>query len=261
MRKRVLVTIHRDPTIEPHTSLTKWLLSKCDYAILVNSKGYDAMCKPVKCQYLMLPAFLPPIMEDEPFLPDEIVNWLNMARKNQGYIMCSNAWNLVLHNGKDLYGIDLCIDAMRELKNESIKYYLIFVVASNTEQQERMETYKKTIIEEGLEKRILIWEQPTSFVRLVQESDLVLRTTNTDGDAISIREALYLGTSVLASDVVARPEGTHLFSTRDCPDLIKQIKTLSLNLDNKSSNTLTDYREIYKKIYNNGRINSEAIKR
>lgn len=249
LRKRVLVTIHRDPTIEPHIDLTKWLLSKCDHAILVNQKGYDSMYKPVKCQYHMLPAFLPPIMEDEPNLPYEIINWLDSARQNNGYVMCSNAWNLVLHNGEDLYGLDLCLDAMISLSSDVSNYYLIFVVATNTEQKDRMTSYKDKIQKSGLEGRILIWEQSTSFVRIVKKADLVLRTTNTDGDAISIREALYFGIPVLASDIVTRPEGSNLFKTRDVDDLIMQIRNVAAkynNLTNKSR----DYKRLYMEMYN-----------
>jgi len=49
----------------------------------------------------------------------------------------------------------------------------------------------------------------------IREADMLLRTTLYDGDAISIREALYLGTPVVASDNRMRPEGVHLFPARD----------------------------------------------
>lgn len=252
LRKKTIVTVHRDPTIEPHAGFTKWLLSKCDHAILVNPKGYDVMYKPGKCQYHMMPAFLPPIMEDEPLLPETIISWIARARTQENaFIMCSNAWNLVMHNGEDLYGLDMCIDAMNMLKCSNIPYYLIFVVASNTDQQERMRSYKDKVSELGLSERVLIWEESVSFVRLLQLCDLVLRTTNTDGDAISVRESLFFNKPVLASNVVDRPENTNLFKTRDTSDLVEKIKSFDLNYSKLVSPEIHNYKVIYNKIYNN----------
>lgn len=248
LRKQTIVTIHRDPNIEPHTGVTKWLLSKCDSAILVNKEGYDAMRKEGKCQYVLLPAFLPPIIEEEPQIPAEIERWVYDARQQEGsYVMCSNAWKLVTYNEQDLYGIDLCIEAMHHL-NDS-KFFLVFVVASNPSEQERIASYKKTIKTYGLEKQILLWEQPTSFVRLLQKCDLVLRTTNTDGDAISIREALYYGIPVLASDIVRRPKGVCLFKNRDAIDLAERIKDMRNNNSKVDLAGQIDYRKLFCSIY------------
>lgn len=252
-RKKVIVTIHRDLSIEKRNGITKRLLDTCDHVIMVNKEGYDFVYKKSKCQYHLMPAFLPPLLELEPQLPTAILDWIQERRKLNSFIMVSNAWNLVLHNGEDLYGIDQCIEAMRLLceQNSDIKYELIFVVASNSNQQERMKSYKKKIIDYGLESKILIWENPLSFVRLAIESDLVLRTTNTDGDAISIREALYYQKSVLASDVVSRPIGTVLYETGNVNDLTKKIIEIA---NNKGMNILAatsiDYKKYYSEIYN-----------
>jgi glycosyltransferase involved in cell wall biosynthesis len=63
---------------------------------------------------------------------------------------------------------------------------------------------------------------------VMSESDVFLRPTNTDGDAVSIREALYLGTPVVTSDAVPRPEPCVLFANRDMKDFEKKVRqTLS----------------------------------
>ena len=250
-RKRVIVTVHRDPNIEPHTKLTKWLLKRCNYAILVNKEGFNSMKSEGKCQYVLLPAFLPPDMDVEPQLPNDITKWIENVRiKKNTYLMCSNAWNLVMHNNQDLYGLDMCIEAMVKLKEDKTnQYYLIFVVASNTNQQERMAAYKKQINDNKLEDCILIWEQSISFVRLLQECDLVLRTTNTDGDAVSIREALHFGKPVLASDVVKRPDGVVLFKTRNVEDLTNKIKELAIKGLDVEIPKSVDYHALYCGIY------------
>jgi hypothetical protein len=51
-----------------------------------------------------------------------------------------------------------------------------------------------------------------SFCRVLEKSDLFLRITTTDGDSLSVKEALSLDVRVLASNVVKRPNGVCLFS-------------------------------------------------
>ena len=47
-------------------------------------------------------------------------------------------------------------------------------------------------------------------LRAIRESSALLRTTRYDGDALSVREALDLGTPVIASQTAFRPAGCHL---------------------------------------------------
>lgn len=257
LNKYTVVTVHRDPSVEKKNKLNKFFLKKCNHIILVNKVGYDLMKTDSKAKYQLLPAFLPPIIEDEPFLPVKVIDWLSVAKsKNNPVILVSNAGNLVLNNNEDLYGLDICLKAMRDLKikDNSKNYFLVFVVAKNDSQIERMKTYKKQILEWGLSENVLIWEDPLSFVRLIKESNIVLRTTNTDGDAISIREALFYNKSVIASNVVSRPEGIFLFENRNYEDLCDKIIEVSeLVKQNKLLNFQkhqVNYFEIYNKIYN-----------
>ena len=48
-------------------------------------------------------------------------------------------------------------------------------------------------------------------LRAIQSCDMLLRTTLYDGDSISVREALHLGTPVIATDNGMRPSGCDLF--------------------------------------------------
>jgi hypothetical protein len=80
----------------------------------------------------------------------------------------------------------------------------------------------------NLNECFLLLNENLSFVRLIEQADIVLRPTNTDGDALTIREALYLNKTVIASDVVKRPSGTILFKSRDTNDLeIKIMENIS----------------------------------
>jgi len=52
-------------------------------------------------------------------------------------------------------------------------------------------------------------------LRATLECDLLLRTTLYDGDSVAVREALYIGTPVIATDNGMRPEGVHLIPPSD----------------------------------------------
>ena len=58
---------------------------------------------------------------------------------------------------------------------------------------------------------------------MLKHCDLFVRPTSTDGDAVSIREALWLGVPTVASDAVARPAGVATFRSRDADDLARKI--------------------------------------
>lgn len=251
LRKYTVVTVHRDPAIEGKLAITRYFLSKCNRIITVNENGFNALViAPKKERYLMIPAFLPPVIADEPELPNEIIAKIKQIRTDEkAVLMVSNAWKLVRHDNQDLYGLDMCVDAVVKLNRAGLRYYLIFVIADNTDAAPYVDRYRETIEDNNQQENIVIWEAPLSFVRLAQEADVVLRTTNTDGDAISIREALAMGKCVIASDVVKRPDGVCLFATRNIDSLVDEIKSAT-----KCDNALNkleqvDYHKIYLSIY------------
>jgi glycosyltransferase involved in cell wall biosynthesis len=81
-------------------------------------------------------------------------------------------------------------------------------------------------------------------LHLINDCDVLLRTTDYDGDAISIREALHLDTPVVATDNGMRPEGVCLIPKGDCAALEKALDAaLGQNGKIKSAKP-DDYRNI-----------------
>lgn len=64
-------------------------------------------------------------------------------------------------------------------------------------------------------------------LHLIDKCDVLLRTTKFDGDAISVREALFLDKHVIATDNKMRPEGVHLMPIHDENALVESIKKLA----------------------------------
>ncbi len=66
-----------------------------------------------------------------------------------------------------------------------------------------------------------------AFQRELAHATLFVRPTLTDGDSVALREALALGTRVVASDAVPRPPGCVLFRSRDVGDLREKLLLVS----------------------------------
>src|SRR5690606_7512387 len=96
-----------------------------------------------------------------------------------------------------------------------------------------------------------------SFISLIEQADIILRPTNTDGDALTVREGLFLGKKVIASDVVKRPEGPYIFKNRDLNSLMDVIYEVKSDINNitRISNTVTTIQQVnvtsYKDFYLN----------
>ena len=85
------------------------------------------------------------------------------------------------------------------------------------------------IIASGYAENILLAGNTEHAItlHLINEADILLRTTLFDGDAISVREALFLGTPAIATDTAARPDGVHLIAIGDRSALVKEIKKVT----------------------------------
>lgn len=171
-------------------------------------------------------AFIPPFLIDELELPENILKLICQSKRNGKIIICSNAFRLKKYMNQDLYGLDMCIEVAKRLVNKEISFIFIFVVSSVAEKNETYLKMETLIKELNLEKHFFLINENLSFVKLMQQSDIVIRPTNTDGDSLTIREGLFLNKKVLASDVVQRPEGVILFENRNMNDLEKKLVEL-----------------------------------
>jgi glycosyltransferase involved in cell wall biosynthesis len=82
-------------------------------------------------------------------------------------------------------------------------------------------------LESGAAEHVLLaGDQPHAVaLQAIAGAGAFLRTTFYDGDSISVREALHLGTPVVASDNGMRPPGVVLFPARDGAALCDAIDT------------------------------------
>lgn len=135
-------------------------------------------------------------------------------------LIISGAWQLSFHNNEDLYGFDLLIELTNYVKHKFPAIGLIFFIGNPEYNKAYLENKHNRIKELELEKTILLITGQKEMWPLTKRADLYIRATNTDGDPISIKEALHYGINVLASDCTVRVNGVKLFNSRSLDSLI-----------------------------------------
>jgi len=118
------------------------------------------------------------------------------------------------------YGTDLLVEACVALRGKYPRLGCLIMGSGSEEAAIRSLTRER----KGEDFVILLGNVPHDLcLSLMEQSDLFVRPTLFDGDAISVREALALGVPTVASDVGFRPPGTRLFKPGDITDLAFQI--------------------------------------
>ena len=95
---------------------------------------------------------------------------------------------------------------------------------------------------------IFFIDYPHPYFEVLKHSDFFIRNTSTDGDALSVKEALWLGVPALCSDVVDRPEGVRLFKYNDKDSFEACLNSIDTKNPAQIRNGAEDVLGIYKDI-------------
>lgn len=96
-------------------------------------------------------------------------------------------------------------------------------------------------------------EHPTTL-HLIRGADVLIRTTLFDGDSISIREALFLRTPVVATDNGMRPNGVHVFDVGRTNEFTSAVREalerapVSRTEESASRSNISDVIELYSEL-------------
>jgi glycosyltransferase involved in cell wall biosynthesis len=138
-------------------------------------------------------------------------------------LVTANAFAIIKYQGQDLYGIDMCIDLCAALKKDYPRIGFVFCLPGAGDDAAFNELKSRVSLQE-IEDNFLFQTKPCQYYPVLMKSDIFVRPTVSDGDAVSLREALYLKIPSLASDAAPRPEGTVLFKNRDVEDFVSRVK-------------------------------------
>jgi glycosyltransferase involved in cell wall biosynthesis len=193
--------------------------------IVLNKNSYLIAKKKNKNSRL-ISAYINPVGSES--LPDELKQDLNSWKMNFKTIFCTTASDFSYDkHGMEIYGGTELVTLFNKLPNMG----LIFSDPSGK--------YKNEITKKfgTVGRNIYFIDFPHSFFEILKLSDFYLRATTTDGDSLSVREALACGTGVIASDCVRRPDNCILFSTADFKGLEQVILTINKNKKQKKIDT------------------------
>jgi glycosyltransferase involved in cell wall biosynthesis len=206
--KKVFYTQHNPR--EQHTEETKKMILLSEVVLFV----FDPGTLPPNGR--VLTAYLPPtggpaapaVLPDEPEPYDRVIVSLSSFSGSEA--------------DEDTYGFDRVIDAYSRLAPGHAA--ALVLVDTNGKLKKR---YAPAIdaINGGVSGKIFFITTEIDFPALLARASLFVRATRTDGDSLSVREALAAGIPVLASDCVKRPEGCILFSSGDARDLTKKMES------------------------------------
>lgn len=176
----------------------------------------------------VVPQFIPPTIREEEIIeiPQEVWRFIDSHTP----VISANAFQISFYNNQDLYGIDMCIDLCADLKDNYPRIGFVLCLP-DIRDYDYFHKMKQWIKQKGIEKNFLFQTKPCQFYPVLMKSDAFVRPTNTDGDAVSIREALFLKIPSIVSDVVPRPEETILFRNRDITDLTLKVREVLDNYD------------------------------
>jgi glycosyltransferase involved in cell wall biosynthesis len=166
-------------------------------------------------------AFLPPVVDD-----NVVDSWIKGIKSPAcNYIISMVGW-FIKYRDENLYGYDLMLEALSTLRKKNVDAIVLASVNGVNDEKlyhEFLAQRRKLELDNYF---ILLDENYKEIYPLYLYSDIFVRSTNTDGSAMSVKEALWFGCRVVASNAVPRPAGVYLFENRDCRDLADKILNL-----------------------------------
>ncbi len=119
------------------------------------------------------------------------------------------------------YDLALQIEALGRVRQTFPSAGLVIVGSGRLESELR----SRISVQDCASHILLCGDVPhQSTLQAISLSDIMLRTTLYDGDAVSLREALYLGVPVIASDNGMRPQGVMLIPGQNLDALCDAIE-------------------------------------
>jgi len=209
--------------------------------IVLNTESLK-LAQKINVGTILIPAFIPPVKED--ILPSRIKHNLEQLKSKCSVIFCTNAYRLSFDKDKnEIYCGSLLVKLFSRKENQ--QYGLIFSDPSGS--------YKRFFEQQqiNLSKNIHFISEPHSFFEILKFSDCFLRATTTDGDPLSVKEALFLNKKVIASDVIKRPSGCITFNWQDIDSLQEKIHQINGAPESISNEPIINGAEKIIQLYNN----------
>ena len=145
--------------------------------------------------------------------------------KDASVRLLANAGRIVSYQGKELYGLDVLVEAMNMVDGD----VRLCIAVGEIVDAAVWEDLRSRI--EGDPRISVVRNLQGPLVPAVRHAHIVIRPTRTEGGpSLTLSEALELGRWAVGSDAVTRPQGTVLFRNEDPSDLAHVLKRCILDV-------------------------------
>ncbi|NOI95786.1 glycosyltransferase [Vibrio sp. T3Y01] len=164
--------------------------------------------------------FLPPVLDKRAGIVQSYPQTVLDLFDNTSPLIVTSAWKNVHESGESVYGLESFTQVAEMAYEQGLN--LSFLIMLGIESEEDAQLMHKA---SSLPNLVVLVGQYESWP-ILEKAACLVRNTSTDGDSVSIREALYFNTPVLASDRAPRPEKVKLFSKDDHQQIFKLLKEI-----------------------------------
>lgn len=242
---KIIFTIHGDINNIISSKLFIFSVKKANGIICVQPKDSLKLPENLKIKSIDIPAFILPTIINLEYIPQDVVDFCK--KKGSQKLIIFNGAMIVNNQWKDLYGFIDMFESFKVLieKGENLRMLMILNgIPKNQEESSCLIKLKNAISNYTNIK--FVEKKQFELCPLFKYADVYVRPTKTDGDSLSIREALAMHCKTVASDVTKRPKDVILYHDKsELPIAIIQ----ALRCSNFTFNEQKDYYEDIKNAY------------
>lgn len=199
--KSSIVTVHGD--LDRYVTWRRFCLrlavAMATVPIFLNDSSYRGGQR-LNRRAIRLSAFIPPCEAET--LEEDLVCRIHAKAPQYERVIVTNASHYVIDAlGREVYGVFSLIEFLAERN-------FLLLVSDPSGQYEAAARLRYSDLQLS---HVVFLSRPHSFIAALSYADVCVRNTTTDGDSLSVHEALYSRKPVWASAVVSRPSGVYLY--------------------------------------------------
>lgn len=195
------------------------LVARVHKIVCIGMSTYQQYCARMpqeRALFVPESAFLPPDLMQERALQQHYPEWVASFIGKGSPLIVANAGYVYRPEGSDIYGMQALVDLFQDIVPHFPHARMIIAVGAVGDNA------FFNHLNASLDPARCAWLIGNyELWPIVRRAHLFVRPTLSDGESISVQEALYFGTPVVASDAVERPAGVHLYKTGDRADLLR----------------------------------------
>ena len=234
---KVIVTVHGNfgdkITMSKVSNFVFDIAVKFSTLVLVQNKKSKERASYLNNSTILISSYLPATMDETN--EEGLADVINKIVESKNIVVSTNAFDLTFdQNNNEIYGISKLI--VWAIKND----YLLVV----SDPSGNYYSWIKKNFPNLLCPNVLFISFAHNFVAILNYVDFFIRNTTTDGDSVSIHEALATDTKVYATNCVSRPDNVFVYDDIDKVQLNSNYQSNTI----EPLNTVKKMIEIYSKL-------------